>query len=110
MELENIDLVFTCPPYFDLEIYCNEDTQSVISYKERSKWLNGFLKTLAIKSYNCLNSNGKAIFVIDSKNSSMLQKFCFDCGFKLVDLIGIKNNKTHLTKKETYEFIVVMEK
>ena len=36
--------LYTSPPFFDLEIYCEEDTQSTSRYKSPEKWLNCFLK------------------------------------------------------------------
>ena len=40
---ESIDFSFTSPPYFDLEIYGEESTQSIIKFPEYSQWLNGFV-------------------------------------------------------------------
>ncbi len=40
---EDVDLVFTSPPYFDCEKYADEPTQSWIRYKTTDEWFNGFL-------------------------------------------------------------------
>lgn len=39
----SLDLCFTSPPYFNLEQYSNEPTQSYIKYNNVNKWLDGFL-------------------------------------------------------------------
>jgi hypothetical protein len=39
-----IDLIFTSPPYFCAEIYCNEATQSAIKFKTYPDWRDGFLR------------------------------------------------------------------
>ena len=41
---ESLDLCFTSPPYFNLEKYSDEDTQSYVKYSSKSDWVNGFLK------------------------------------------------------------------
>jgi hypothetical protein len=45
-----LDLCFTSPPYFDLEKYSDEDTQSYVKYDNRHAWINGFLRDTF---YNC---------------------------------------------------------
>lgn len=109
-EVNNVDLVFTCPPYFNVEIYCSEETQSSVRYMDKDSWNEGFLKTLLIKSYNALNNNGKCIFMFDNKNASLCHSMASEIGFKFIEMIAIKNRKTHLTKKINYEFILVFEK
>jgi len=44
---EHFDTVFTSPPYFNVEKYSDEDTQSYIRYKDIDSWNKNFLhKTL----------------------------------------------------------------
>jgi len=53
------DLVFTSPPYFDLEKYSDqENTQSYVRYKTYDEWINGFLIPLFEKSNNILRTGG----------------------------------------------------
>lgn len=40
------DTVLTSPPYYNLEIYCNEETQSENKYSSYNDWLNNWLKPL----------------------------------------------------------------
>lgn len=39
-----IDFAFSSPPYFDLELYCDEETQSTAKYPELESWLEGFVR------------------------------------------------------------------
>lgn len=39
-----IDLIFTSPPYFDRELYCDESTQSSVAYKTYEEWKFNFLE------------------------------------------------------------------
>ena len=58
---EKADLLFTCPPYFDLEVYSdNEKDISNVSYEEFEKIYTNILQ----KSANLLNDNRFAIVVI----------------------------------------------
>lgn len=43
LENQTFDLVFTSPPYFDLEIYSENPGQSIISYPSLSEWIVRFL-------------------------------------------------------------------
>lgn len=40
----NVDFIFTSPPYFSAEIYCDEPTQSSARYKEYGTWRDNFLR------------------------------------------------------------------
>jgi 16S rRNA G966 N2-methylase RsmD len=44
--LGKFDLVLTSPPYFDLEVYSHEDTQSINGFDNYRNWLDGFLNPL----------------------------------------------------------------
>jgi len=55
---EKFDLVFTSPPYFNIEKYSDELTQSYIRYPTYPLWRDGFLKVLIDKSFGCLKNGG----------------------------------------------------
>lgn len=64
---DKFDLIFTSPPYFNIEQYSNEETQSWIRYKTFPEWVKGFLEPLIIKSYNNLKNGCYFIINIDGK-------------------------------------------
>jgi hypothetical protein len=70
------DMVFTSPPYFDLETYTNNETQSIFQYKNEKEWTDLFLKTSLKKSYNHLNIGGYICININqkSKNENYIQE------------------------------------
>jgi hypothetical protein len=41
---ESLDLCFTSPPYFDLEKYADESTQSYVKFNNKQAWIDGFLR------------------------------------------------------------------
>ena len=67
------DFVFTSPPYFDLEIYSQEETQSVKKFNTFDLWLEGFLLTTLSKIYEGLDEGGRiAVNIADNENKKVL--------------------------------------
>ena len=61
-----VDLVFTSPPYFSVERYSDDATQSWVRYKTWGSWVRSFLEPLAAKSFYHLKSGGA--FCVNTKN------------------------------------------
>ncbi len=59
--MEKYDLVFTSPPYFNIEIYSEDKNQSCNKYKEYKQWLNSFLYKIVNESYRLLKDDGRMI-------------------------------------------------
>lgn len=53
-----VDFIFTSPPYFILERYSNETTQSSVRFPTLSEWLKGFLFQTLSRSVRCLKPGG----------------------------------------------------
>lgn len=63
--IEPVDLCFTSPPFFDLEVYDNNnDSQSIVPYKSLFEWEKGFLIPLAEKNISILKNKGYFAFYI----------------------------------------------
>ena len=74
---KKFDLVFTSPPYFDLERYTTEDNQSWKRYKKLDAWLEGFLFKSIEKAWNHLEKNGYLIINIsDVYCHHVINKIC----------------------------------
>jgi hypothetical protein len=56
--VNKFDLVFTSPPYFNIEKYSNYGNQSYIRYPEYELWIKGFLRPLIEKSFGFLKQGG----------------------------------------------------
>ncbi len=66
---QTFDLVFTSPPFFDLEIYENNEGQSFNRYNTIEKWFNEFMKTAINRSIELLNKDGHlALYIGESMN------------------------------------------
>ena len=61
---DNIDLAFSCPPYFDLEVYSKDNTQSYNEYSNYEEWLEKYWRQTIKICYDKLKQNGKLVFII----------------------------------------------
>ena len=63
----NIDLAFTCPPYFNEEHYSDDKEQSIIKYPTKSEWEEKFLNRMIKNTLSHLNIFGNFIISVDEK-------------------------------------------
>jgi DNA modification methylase len=61
------DTVFTSPPYFNKEMYSDEENQSWKRYPQYDEWVDGFLRPLVKTAYRVLKPNGRLILNITGK-------------------------------------------
>jgi len=53
------DMCLTSPPYFDLEVYSHEETQSIKNFKTYEEWIEGFIQPIInyvcnhVTKYSC---------------------------------------------------------
>lgn len=60
------DLVFTSPPYFMVERYADDTSQSWVRYSTWEGWVEGFLQPMVSKSWDHLRPGG--VFCVNTKN------------------------------------------
>ena len=94
---EKFDLILTSPPYFNLEFYCDEKTQSHM-YGTYELWLENFLEPVIKQCLDKLNSNGVSCWSI--KNFKTDKKYNL-----LEDVISI-HNKYGFKINENVQFYV----
>jgi hypothetical protein len=63
LEPESYDFAFTSPPYFDLESYSAEPTQSTVRYPKYPLWRDGFLEPFIARTLEALKPGAR--FVIN---------------------------------------------
>lgn len=63
---KKFDLMFSSPPYFDLEIYENTPGQSIKKFPNMEDWMENFLKKSMTKSLRLLRSGGIMAINIDN--------------------------------------------
>lgn len=69
------DLIFTSPPYFDLEDYTQEGSQSIHTYDNLLDWLKKFLFFSLQKAWSNLETNGYMIISIEDKINEKMNIF-----------------------------------
>lgn len=68
---KNFDLVFTSPPYYDVETYSDSPSQSIIKFKTEKEWFENFLITLLEKPK--LNKGGYiALYISEHRRHSYI--------------------------------------
>lgn len=97
MEFKNeFDLVITSPPYFNLEVYSNEKTQSENMFSSYDEWLNDWLKVILEKSMVALRKGGVSCWNVhnigDYKLIEEVKKIHFDNGFVLDKEFGLQSS------------------
>ena len=76
---DTFDMIFTSPPYFNVERYSHDDNQSWVRYKDIDSWNNQFLqKTIdnlwpTLKSGGLLCINISDVYAPTSSGKSWLQ-------------------------------------
>jgi hypothetical protein len=71
IEQTNFDIVFSSPPFFDLEIYSNYKDDSYIQFNKENEWINNFLLPSITKAFNLLRTNGHLVLYISGSHSMM---------------------------------------
>jgi cytochrome c553 len=101
---DEFDMCFTSPPFFDLEHYSDEKTQSIVKYPTLDMWVDGFLTALIKNAYKALKHLG--IIAINIKNikganklEQITQDLLLSCGFVYVETI--KYPTSNWVKKQT---------
>ena len=78
------DLVFTSPPFFDLEIYSDETTQSVATYNSANNWLVNFLFKSLEKAWGVLKVGGTmAIHITDTPSLKVCEPMVLFASWRL---------------------------
>lgn len=73
MERGTVDLVFSSPPYFNLEIYSNERTQSSYRYRTYDEWRSCFLEVIITQARRVLRQRGFFVINVSARNRHSLQ-------------------------------------
>lgn len=83
---DNFDLVYSSPPYFDIEIYTTNKTQSYKKNQNEKEWIKNFLFPYIKKSFDKLKINGFFCINIEQKENGIyvneMLKLCDQLGEK----------------------------
>jgi len=87
------DMVITSPPYFDLEIYSHEETQSVKRFPTWDIWIEGFLDTIIRECIRCLKIDGVSCWSVKNMPKYKLKDEVFRIhkkyDYELIETFGM---------------------
>ena len=116
----SLDLCFTSPPYFDLEQYADESTQSYVKFKNKSEWVDGFLKqTFKMCYYGLKPEKHMIINIADVKGKHNLNleaetiRVAEEIGFNHIETLKLALSNVNMKNKSEkfkYEPIFVFKK
>lgn len=75
--IDQMDFAFSSPPYFDLETYNQEETQSIVKFPKYDQWLKKYVEPTIKNIHKYLKK--ECLFAINIKN------FTHKKGFNLLD-------------------------
>ena len=109
------DIMFTSPPYFDVEVYSKDETQSCIRYQELDSWIENFLFKSLEKAFRALNTDGRLLVNISDfkkrKSGEVIRicdrmnDFIRSLGMGNFECIGMKLNKRYVAKNDLGKLI-----
>ena len=118
--LNIMDVSFTSPPYFNLEKYSNDNSQSTNNYDNYNNWVKNFVNPTVENIYKYLKVGGYAMINIKNINKKetcyddFYKKFSSIEGFEYVETFDLKISKKQYglqygnTKGEIKNFEPVM--
>lgn len=98
LEENSVDLCFSCPPFFTLEKYTQEKTQSIIQYPEYQEWLDCFVRPSIKNCVKALKPNG--IYCVDIENFEInnIKYFLTSDWIQIAEEEGLVLQKTYEIK------------
>ena len=103
--IPEVDCVLSCPPYFTLEIYSDDNNQSVKKYSEYEAWLEFYWKETVKNCYSKLTNDGYFILIMIEKYKKYniatdMCKVMEEVGLKFVEELSYKTIRNHLSGKK----------
>ena len=100
--LKEIDIVLTSPPYFNLEVYNQDENQSYNKFNTYEVWRDQWLFPIITRSLSVLKENGISAWnVMNFKKYDLVGDVISiheKHGFKLFDTVGFKSPLSNIRK------------
>lgn len=101
---QNIDLVCACPPYFTLERYSDDESQSYNKYPEFREWLTYYWDPTVKNCRKYLDYNGKFVLIVKDwyKNYNLKNEMVgvlLNNGFRQIEEFQYNTMTNHLSGK-----------
>ena len=105
-ELEDkIGLAFSSPPYFDLEVYCGEETQSIKNHSTYESWSIKFLQHIIVISLSYLKQGGISCWNVGKVGKHNMHKSVLqyhnEINFERIESLSVKSSKRQSNQNVT---------
>ena len=112
--LNKVDVVLTSPPYFNLEVYTDADTQSYNKFDTYETWRDNWLYPLIDRSLNILYDDGISAWnVMNFKGNDfagdVIRKH-EERDYKLVDTVGFDSPLANIRKLKNKDVTYIFRK
>ena len=97
---ESYDLIFTSPPYFDIEKYSSNPDQSYKKFNTYERWCQGFLFQIVKQSARVVRADGYVIFNVKNYDKMKMA----DDLLAFAERVGLKLKKTYNMRLANSEF------
>lgn len=101
-DVPEVDLVFTSPPYFDVEQYSDREGQPHVSYDGLGDWLEHFLRPLVGKARDVLCSGGRLVLALSESLHVETRKFALEVGLQEHSEIGFELPNGSISRAVAY--------
>jgi len=103
--IPKVDCIFSCPPYFNQEIYSKDKNQSINKYNLYEDWINIYWGKTVENCLKILEKDGYFIVVVKNKVNKYnlyedIKNICLKNDLKLDKEIKYKTSNSHLSGKK----------
>ena len=74
---QSYDLMITSPPYYNLEIYSHEESQSIKKFPSWDEWIEKFIEPVVREVLRCLKEDGVSAWSVKNFRKYKLQDIIF---------------------------------
>jgi len=100
LEKSSYDVIFSSPPYFNVEKYSTNPNQSYLRYPEYGLWRDNFLRKILIESVRVVKDGGSIIFNVKNyKKAPIADDLCM-----IAETLGLKLLKQYEMRLANSEF------
>jgi hypothetical protein len=111
---QKVDVVLTSPPYFNLEVYNQDSTQSYHKYNEYTVWRDQWLEPLIVNCLSILKDDGISAWnVMNIKGKDFVGDVLSiheKHGWKLIDTVGFQSPLNNIRKLKNKDVTYLMKK
>ena len=93
------DLIFTSPPYFDLERYYDEPGQCWRDHNTLELWIKHYLIPTFENAYRFLKQDKKMVINVSKKYEEIILDAAQEVGFSYEETLKLKTGRDHFSKK-----------